>query len=37
MEYYGEVYDVDERDLDKLSNMDTTDWDRELKEIGVEM
>lgn len=37
MEYYGELYDVGPHELQYFSNMDTAEWDEELREIGVQV
>ncbi len=37
MEYYEEIWNVDYVALKKLSDMDTREWDEELKEIGVDL
>jgi len=37
MEYYGDRFYVDSKDLESLSKMDTRKWDNELQEIGVKI
>ncbi len=37
LEYYYEKFEVGKFELDVLSDMDTTEWNRELQEIGVEI
>ncbi len=37
MDYYEEQYEVTKTDLERLSNIDTRDWDKELREIGVDI
>jgi hypothetical protein len=35
MDYYEQRYGIEKRDLDNLSNQDVSEWQLELKEIGV--
>lgn len=35
MFHYNELFGINKSDLDKLSNKDVSEWDKELKEIGV--
>lgn len=35
MEYYGDMYEIFPDDLQELSDMDTKEWDEDLREIGV--
>ncbi|MFW6225423.1 MAG: hypothetical protein ACOC3V_00525 [bacterium] len=37
MNYYYDIWEVDHDDLKYLSNMNTKKWEKELKEIGVEI
>jgi len=37
MDYYEEKFDVSAEDLLRLSNTDVTAWNKELKQIGVEL
>jgi len=35
MDYYEEHFGISKKDLERLSKIDTSEWDKELKEIGV--
>lgn len=37
MEYYSDMWRVRAEDLARLSDMDTTEWEKELESIGVEL
>lgn len=37
MDYYQEMWNIDEGDFESLSDYNVRDWDKELKQIGVRM
>lgn len=37
MFHYENMFSISKDDLDKLSNQDVSEWDKELKEMGVEI
>lgn len=37
MFHYNRLFKIDKSDLDKLSNLDVSEWNEELREIGVEI